>query len=1081
MTRAPNRSCWRRATAWLLLVAFQLGTPGVALAAPKGERVVKGKADFLRNGHTTRITTHTRRTIVNYTNFDILRHEAVRIDQPTANSRILNRVLATDPTYINGKLVSNGQVWVVNPIGVYVGDQAIVDVGGLVAAAGNVRNQDFLKGRVRFRNVSGDVEVAEGATIRAADQVLLIGEHVANYGTITSSDGMIALVAGDKVRLSRVGGRVVVRADSVPPDPERFAVVQAGTLDAGDGQVRLTAGDAYSLAMNHTGITRAHEIHAEGGDEGLVQVAGTLDASGRAPGETGGKIRVLGELVAVGDATLDASGDVGGGEILVGGDFQGQGETRTARRTFVAKDALLRADAETEGDGGTIIVWADDATAFYGTLSARGGSESGDGGFAEISGKRSLVSHGSLDLGADNGSVGTVLYDPLRIVIRGGPTDQSVMDGSDFGDAGDFLLGDPSDDEPDGLDGQILIDDLGSDADDPFVIYESEIEGTDANILLQASRSIQTEGTFDHIADPDAPEGVGVVVIQPGRNLQMEMIDGGGEQGSGDVLPGEFTGIDIRTSEDEFGGDLALTWRLSEGGTLLLATDSASTRDAEIIVGTVETQGVLGGATNSVGVFAQGRGNVAIDRIVTSGIDAPDQLLEDGLLSSRNAGNVTVLATSGTLVVGSVEAIGGDAIEPDQGVVGEEIRDSLGLGGSGGRVILTARNGPVTVDTIDVSGGDGTVREVELSDGATFQGQGGQGGTISLISDLDPNGAGSPFPNTEPRVVTVTGDLSARGGLGLGSEVVEEPPSGGSSGSFEVFGAPGGRGGQIFVTAGYVADGGSVVLGSQSQPIVIDASGGDGTAGGGFTAAGGASEFSGASIGAIRVEAHDDVETHARLIATGGNAGIGAGTDPVSGGLGGVGGSVSLGSDTGNVTVNAMAGGATVVTDGGDGRIDPARVLDDGVPRFNGQGGSAGDFTVEAGGEGAAIMVFGDVSANGGDGTAGSGGAGGAIRIDTADGEIQMAAITTNGGSGTGSVSEDDGANEAQGVLGGNGGSVAITTRELTTDDAQGGGDVLLGGRIETLGGAGEAAPDGDIEDPNENHGVGGTVASTLR
>ena len=60
----------RRATAWLLIGALQAAPPGIAFAAPEGEDVVSGQADFERTGDLTRITTHTPQTIIRYTGFD---------------------------------------------------------------------------------------------------------------------------------------------------------------------------------------------------------------------------------------------------------------------------------------------------------------------------------------------------------------------------------------------------------------------------------------------------------------------------------------------------------------------------------------------------------------------------------------------------------------------------------------------------------------------------------------------------------------------------------------------------------------------------------------------------------------------------------------------------------------------------------------------------------------------------------------------------------------------------------------------------------------------------------------------------
>ena len=102
-----------------------------------------------------------------------------------------------------------------------------------------------------------------------------------------------------------------------------------------------------------------------------------------------GQVEVLGDTVSLVDtAIIDVSGPTGGGTVLVGGDYQGQGTTPRASRTTVGPEAAIHADAITSGNGGTVIIWADDATQFYGTVSARGGSESGNGGFVEVSSLR---------------------------------------------------------------------------------------------------------------------------------------------------------------------------------------------------------------------------------------------------------------------------------------------------------------------------------------------------------------------------------------------------------------------------------------------------------------------------------------------------------------------------------------------------------------------------------------------------------------------------------------------------------------------------------------------------------------------
>src|SRR5687768_666764 len=64
---------------------------GPALARPEGQHVVAGSAQFHQQGALTTIHA-ANNTIINYTSFNIGRHETVRFVQPSAASRVLNRV-----------------------------------------------------------------------------------------------------------------------------------------------------------------------------------------------------------------------------------------------------------------------------------------------------------------------------------------------------------------------------------------------------------------------------------------------------------------------------------------------------------------------------------------------------------------------------------------------------------------------------------------------------------------------------------------------------------------------------------------------------------------------------------------------------------------------------------------------------------------------------------------------------------------------------------------------------------------------------------------------------------------------------
>ena len=116
---------------------------------------------------------------------------------------------------------------------------------------------------------------------------------------------------------------------------------------------------------------------------------------------------------------LDASGAAGGGELLLGGGYQGQdARLSNAQTTTLEAGAQLRADATTQGDGGTVIVWADDTTRVHGSVSARGGPQGGDGGFIETSGKRLLEVTQAADASAPRGKGGAWLLDPMSLSIN---------------------------------------------------------------------------------------------------------------------------------------------------------------------------------------------------------------------------------------------------------------------------------------------------------------------------------------------------------------------------------------------------------------------------------------------------------------------------------------------------------------------------------------------------------------------------------------------------------------------------------------------------------------------------------------
>ncbi|MCY2987772.1 MAG: hypothetical protein NTY19_07905, partial [Planctomycetota bacterium] len=238
--------------------------------------------------------------------------------------------------------------------------------------------------------------------------------------------GPVDLGSGD---LTVTGGRIGVTQTITTHDAtidlsavHALTISSTGVITDVRGTIRVQA-----PTLSHDGLISAvggGQVYLDAGSQGTTLVSGVIDVSAREPGQVGGTIHLLGDRVGLIDNTrIDASGSSGGGTVLIGGDYQGKNRSiRNASRTYVGPDTEIVADAIDAGNGGRVIVWADEVTRFHGTITARGGAMAGNGGFVETSGKGSLVFDGRVDTSAPAGSLGTLLLDPkfIEVKITGG-------------------------------------------------------------------------------------------------------------------------------------------------------------------------------------------------------------------------------------------------------------------------------------------------------------------------------------------------------------------------------------------------------------------------------------------------------------------------------------------------------------------------------------------------------------------------------------------------------------------------------------------------------------------------------------
>ena len=408
----------------LIATAISACFAPLVFALPVTPTVTNGNASFVQSGNTLTVT-NSNRAIINWNSFSIGGNENVRFIQPSSTSSVLNRVTGSDPSVLLGSLQSNGRVFLINHAGILVGQGARIDVAGFVASTLRLSDDDFLANRQRYTEApgAGKVQNFGEITTPSGGNVYLIAPQVENHGIINAPNGEVLLAAGQRVELIDTA-TPGVKVEIVGSEG---SATNLGTITAEAGRIGIAG-----VLVRNSGTLNASSLVSEGGRIFLKATTDTLvdgNSQIRATGSKGGRIEVLGNSVSVTDNTLiDASGKTAGGTVLVGGDYQGKNAAvQNAETTTFSKDAILRADASDNGDGGKVIVWADGTTSAYGKISARGGAKGGNGGFVEVSGKHHLVYRGVTNTSAPRGKTGTLLLDPTSIgLIAGAGTDTAT-------------------------------------------------------------------------------------------------------------------------------------------------------------------------------------------------------------------------------------------------------------------------------------------------------------------------------------------------------------------------------------------------------------------------------------------------------------------------------------------------------------------------------------------------------------------------------------------------------------------------------------------------------------------------------
>ncbi|NPA40513.1 MAG: filamentous hemagglutinin N-terminal domain-containing protein, partial [Thermodesulfobacteria bacterium] len=407
LRRAINRKRGGKTALKGLVSTLSVSTilAGQAFALPSGGKVVAGKANISQPSSTELLINQlTSKAIINWNKFSVGLSELVKFHQPGRTAVILNRVVGRDPSKILGKIIANGQVFLINPNGIIFGRTAKVDVAGLLATTLNISNKDFMEGNYHFLqnpNIPESWVINQGE-IKVSDDgfVMLVAPSVTNEGYIYAKLGKVVLASGTEYDFDFTGTGLI-KYSITSNGTKGTEVINKGIIKADGGTVILTASGAkevFSSVVNNEGIIEAGSLVEKDGKVYLVGAngadvvnSGTISVSAKEKGAKPGSILVKGRKVTnSGKIEANSIGDAPAGSIAI----------------FSNKETKLTSSS---------------------VLEAKGTGKNADGGKIEVSSKGTVTLAGKIDVSSESGKPGSFFADPTDVVV-----DSTSTGGGDY-------------------------------------------------------------------------------------------------------------------------------------------------------------------------------------------------------------------------------------------------------------------------------------------------------------------------------------------------------------------------------------------------------------------------------------------------------------------------------------------------------------------------------------------------------------------------------------------------------------------------------------------------------------------------
>jgi len=297
---------------------------------------------------------------------------------PSKNSAVLNVVSGNAATTIDGSIVSNGNVFVLNPNGVLIGSGAKVDVNSFhVSTSDNPAFASFyfqqngkLPSQDGLVRASGNVGVQTGAIINVTENISITAQNVSIGGIfvqgnmIISADGNASLGSAG---LSYINGELSISnptgTTSLGSAGNSFIVTGNTTVDGGSTSTFTTNGAASTLQTKSLTVVggtinsdrvNTNNLKVTGNNITVAIGSGTLNPSVNAIGNGAVNISAPSALTAnvtntaaIGTTSVSAVGPLALGKVSVSGDgtstFTGSSIFDTSDRIFVYGNTAFNA------------------------------------------------------------------------------------------------------------------------------------------------------------------------------------------------------------------------------------------------------------------------------------------------------------------------------------------------------------------------------------------------------------------------------------------------------------------------------------------------------------------------------------------------------------------------------------------------------------------------------------------------------------------------------------------------------------------------------------------------------------------